>query len=271
VNIAVASQRANATLPRRGHNARRTLSLIPGVEMTEHPPTPEPAAAEARRSFGEHLDEIRADVIKLAGFTSEAIGACTQGLLDADLAGAERVVADDVRIDDLKESLEHRVYEIFATQQPMAGDLRTLLAVLRILQEIQLTADLTVSVAKATRRLYPGTLPPKVRGLIERMGAQAAVQLNLAVDSFADAEVATASALPDMDDVMDDLQKELFRAIFQHCGGDEAGLQQAVQLALIGRYYERMADHAVLIGAWTNFMVTGEFPTRAETHDSGAP
>lgn len=237
----------------------------------EQPPTPEPASA-ARRSFAEHLDEIRADVIKLAGFTSEAIGACTQALLDADLGGAEGVIANDGRIDDLKESLEFRVYEFLATQQPMAGDLRTLLAVLRILQEVQLTADLTVSVAKATRRLYPGTLPPKVRGLIERMGAQAAVQLNLAVDAFADEEAAIAAALPDMDDVMDDLQKELFRAIFQFCKGDEeAGLSQAVQLALIGRYYERMADHAVLIGAWTNFMITGEFPTRSDVQESTEP
>ena len=68
---------------------------------------------------------------------------------------------------------------------------------------------------------------------------------------------------------MDDLQKELFRAIFESSAADEAGIQRAVQLALIGRYYERIADHAVLIGAWTRFMVTGEFPSRAEQTDSG--
>ncbi|MEX2255707.1 MAG: PhoU domain-containing protein, partial [Acidimicrobiia bacterium] len=103
------------------------------------PPTPEPPA-ETRRTFAEHLDEIRADLIKIAGLTSEAIGACTQTLLDADLMAVERIIAQDATIDGLKESLEFRVYEMFATQQPMAGDLRTLLAVLRILQEIQLTA-----------------------------------------------------------------------------------------------------------------------------------
>lgn len=231
-------------------------------------PTPE-GPQEVRRSFAEHLDEIRADVVKLAALTAEAIGASTQSVLDADLGIVERVIADDSRIDDLKESIERRVYEMFATQQPMAGDLRTLLAVLRILQEIQLTADLTVSIAKSTRRLYPGALPPRVRGLLERMGAQASVQLNLAVDAFADSDQAIASALPDMDDVMDDLQKELFRAIFSSGSNDEAGLQQAVQLALLGRYYERVADHAVLIGAWVRFMVTGEFPTRTDQQDSG--
>jgi phosphate transport system protein len=231
-------------------------------------PTPVPEGPqEVRRSFSEELEAIRTDVITLAGLTSEAIGASTRSLLDADLMAAEGVISDDARTDTLKEATEQRVYEMFATQQPMAGDLRTLLAVLRILHEIQLTADLTVTISKATRRLYPGELPPKVRGLIERMGAQAAIQLNLAIDAFADAEVAIASALPDMDDVMDDLQKELFRAIFESSTADEAGIQRAVQLALIGRYYERIADHAVLIGAWTRFMVTGEFPSRTAQGD----
>jgi phosphate transport system protein len=68
---------------------------------------------------------------------------------------------------------------------------------------------------------------------------------------------------------MDDLQKELFRAIFETTDGSEGSIQTAVQLALVGRYYERIADHAVLVGAWTRFMVTGEFPSRAEQTDSG--
>jgi phosphate transport system protein len=241
---------------------------VPDNDDLEGRPTPA-APTETRHTFADHLEDIRADLIKIAGLTSEQIGACTQALLDADLTAVERVVAEDSMIDGLKESLEFRVYEMFATQQPMAGDLRTLLAVLRILQEIQLTADLTVTISKATRRLYPGQLQPKIRGLIEQMGAQASIQLNLAVDAFADLDVAIASALPDMDDVMDDLQKELFRAIFELSTADEAGIQRAVQLALIGRYYERIADHAVLIGAWTRFMVTGEFPSRSEFSDSG--
>jgi phosphate transport system protein len=233
-------------------------------------PTPVPEGPQVvRQSFSEELDAIRADVITLAGLTSEAIGTATRALLDADLTEAERVISADAHADALKEATEQHVYEMFATQQPMASDLRTLIAVLRILQELQLTADLAVTIAKATRRLYPGQLAPKIRGLIERMGAQATIQLNLAIDAFADLEVAIASALPDMDDVMDDLQKELFRVIFESSTADEAGIQRAVQLALLGRYYERTADHAVLIGAWTRFMVTGEFPTRAEQQDSG--
>jgi phosphate transport system protein len=226
---------------------------------------------EVRHSFAEHLAEISDDVVKITALTTEAIGISTQALLDADLSAADRVMAEDNRIDERKEAVELRVYEMFATQQPMAGDLRKLLAVLRILQEVQLTADLTVSIAKGARRLYPSQLPPKIRGLLERMGAQASVQLNLAVDAFADEDAAIAGALPDMDDVMDDLQKDLFRSIFATCSSDEAGIQQAVQLALLGRFYERIADHGVLIGAWVRFMVTGRLPSRADYSDSGTP
>jgi len=217
---------------------------------------------EVRKSYADQLEEIRADVIRLAAMVSESIGAGTQALLDSDLNLVEQLIENDRRMDELNHDIEVRSYELFATQQPMAVDLRTLLAVLRILQELQLTGDLMVTIAKAARRLYPTTLPPRIRGLLERMGSQASVQHNLAIDAFADREPNIAAALPDMDDVMDDLQREMFRTIFEALTPDEAGLHTAVELALIGRYYERVADHAVLIGKWTEFMVTGELPGR---------
>jgi phosphate transport system protein len=215
---------------------------------------------EVRKSYAEQLEEIRGDVIRLAAMVSESIGAGSQALLDSDLNLVERVIENDRHMAELNHDIERRSYELFATQQPMAIDLRTLLAVLRILQELQLTGDLMVTIAKAARRLYPTKLPPRIRGLLERMGTQASVQHNLAIDAFADREPNIAAALPDMDDVMDDLQREMFRTIFETLKPDEAGLHTAVELALIGRYYERVADHAVLIGRWTEFMVTGELP-----------
>jgi phosphate transport system protein len=223
---------------------------------------------EVRKTFDEQLTEVKADVIRMAAMVGEAIGAGTRALLDADLGVVEQVIATDDAIDHLEHDIERRTYELFARQQPMAVDLRTLLAVLRILHELELTGDLMVTVAKTARRIYPKALPPRIRGLIERMGTQASKQQHLAVDAFADSDQALASALPDMDDVMDDLQKELFRAIFDSLTPDEDGLQMAVQLALIGRYYERVADHAVGIGRWTRFVVTGELPRRERPADA---
>jgi len=142
-------------------------------------------------------------------------------------------------------------------------------AATRILHEIELTAGLMRNVARATRRIYPREFPPRIRGIIERMGAQASVQARLAIDAFADEDARVATALPDMDDVMDDLQKDLFRAIFEGFSGDadEGALQMAVQLAFVGRDYERAADHAVMIGRWVAFMVTGELPGDAQSSE----
>ncbi len=222
---------------------------------------------ETRRTFDEQVNEVRAEVVKLAVKSCEQIGAATQALLDADLTVVDEIYEAHREIKERVLQIEHRVYQLFALQQPMASDLRALLAVLRILHEIELTGGLMRNVARATRRLYPRELPPRIRGIIERMGAQASVQTHLAVDAFADGDEAIASALPDMDDVMDDLQKELFRAIFSGFSGestDEAALQMAVQLAFVGRDYERAADHAVMIGRWVEFMITGQLPGDAE-------
>ena len=227
----------------------------------ETPPEHHPEH-DVRKSFDEQLTDLKTDVIRIAAKVGESISAGTQALLDGDLTVVQEVLANDNAIDEFEHDIEMRAYGLFALQQPMAIDLRTLLAVLRILHELELTGDLMVTVAKAARRIYPAELPPRIRGLIERMGTQASRQLQVAVDAFADADRSLAAALPDMDDVMDDLQKELFRAIFSTLTPDEAGLQMAVQLALIGRYYERVADHAVGIGVWTGFIVTGELPGR---------
>jgi len=222
---------------------------------------------DSRHTFDEQLQDIRGKVVKLAVKTCEQIGAATQALLDADLALVEEIYEVRRELEEHVVQIEHTVYQLFALQQPMATDLRTMLAVLRILHEIELTAGLMRNVARATRRLYPRELPPRIRGLIERMGAQASVQMHLAVDAFADVDERIASALPDMDDVMDDLQKELFRSIFAGFAGgplDEAQLQMAVQLAFVGRDYERAADHAVMMGRWVEFMITGQLPGDVE-------
>jgi phosphate transport system protein len=131
--------------------------------------------------------------------------------------------------------------------------------VLRVIHELERIGDLMTKVAKAARRLYPNEIEPKLRGLIDRMRDQAAAQLHLAIEAFADRDVARAAALADMDDVMDELQKELFQTIFAAREPDDATLQLAVQMALVGRYYERAGDHAANVADRVQFMVTGHF------------
>jgi phosphate transport system protein len=216
---------------------------------------------EIRKAFHEELDQLTADTCRLAAMASEAIQGGTIALLDFDLGAVERLIVQDERLDELTRSIEERTYSLMARQQPMAGDLRTLVTALRVIHELERIGDLMINVAKAARRLYPRPLEPKVRGILDRMREQATEQLRLAIDAFAERDPARAAALEDMDDVMDDLQKELFRTIFSSSGhvDDEAAIQRAVQIALVGRYFERIADHAVNVGERVEFMVTGHF------------
>ena len=239
-----------ASLAIRGHNG--------GVTTT---PTPETAPIESRKTFHEHLDELRVDVIRLAALTTEQIAGGTQALLDGDLSAADAVVENDDAVDDLTHSVEDRVFLLLARQQPIATDLRFLVTVMRVGHELERSADLMVNVAKTTRRLYPHQLDPKLRGIIDQMGTQAANQTRVAIDAFADSDPHWAAALADMDDRMDELTKSLFRHILAGGGADEASVLLAVQMALVGRHYERIADHAVTIAERVGFMVTGEHPT----------
>jgi phosphate transport system protein len=216
---------------------------------------------EMRHSYHEQLDELRADVIQLGRMATDAIVAGTDALLEADLAAADAVISRDALLDDLTHSIEERACGLLARQQPMASDLRTIVAVLRTIHEIERTGDLMVNVARTTRRLYPSGLHPLVGRLVGRMGQQAATQLRIAVEAFSAEDAAQALALPDMDDVMDELQRELFRTIFAMGDNDEDSLQRAVQTALVGRYYERIADHAVNVGQRVTYMVTGHLPS----------
>ena len=223
---------------------------------------------ETRKAFHDELRDLCEDVVRLGALASEAIQAGTDAFLDADLAAAEQVVARDVQLDELMHRIEATTYLLIGLQQPMAVDLRTLVTILRVIHELERTGDLMVNVAKAARRLFPYDLDPKIRGLIHRMREQAAAQLRTAIEAFDARDPARAAALEDMDDVMDDLQKELFRVIFASHVGNESELQRAVQVALVGRYYERIADHAVNAGERVRFMVTGEF---GEPHDEPEP
>ena len=224
---------------------------------TEDPPTGDPPIEdpeEARKLFAKELQELRADVIRLAALVTEAIAGGTQALLDADLGAAERVVEKDAEIDELAYAIEDHCFVLIARQQPMATDLRTLLAVLRIGHELERSGDLMKSVVKATRQLYPHSIDPKLRGIIGRMGEQAADETRLAIDAFADTDPSRAAALFDMDD----LTKSLFRYIMTREGPvDEGRLLESIQLALVGRHYERIADHAVNVADRVVFIATG--------------
>jgi phosphate transport system protein len=214
---------------------------------------------EVRRAFSEELQRLHLDVVRLGALALEAIHRGSEALLSYDLAAADDTIADDGELDRLSDSIEERIYLDLATQAPVATDLRMMVTMLRVTHELERIGDYMVNVAKATHRLQPEPLDPQILGILDRMRSQAAAQLELAIDAFSQRDTAQVAELPAMDDVMDDLTRELFRTIFAMKADHEESIQCAVQLALVGRYFERVADHAVNVGERVDFMVTGTF------------
>jgi phosphate transport system protein len=217
-------------------------------------------ADESRKNFHHKLDELKADIVQLAAMVTESIPRATQALLDMDLQAAQRIIDHDDVIDHKSLAIEEQCLRLLALQQPMASDLRALMTAVKLNWEFERSGDLTVNICKTIRRIYGATFEPRLRGLIEQMSEQAYILTKRAVDAYALGDAALAAALDDMDDALDALQAEYVHTIIEVHDAQKLQLQTAVQLALIGRYYERIGDHAVNIGERTRYMVTGWLP-----------
>jgi phosphate transport system protein len=216
--------------------------------------------AEQRKTFHQELDEIRDEIVQLAALVSEFIPRGTELLLANDMRGALSLIEADDEIDALTLRIEEQCYHVLALQQPMASDLRSIVTAVWLTGELERSGDLMVNVAKAARRIYGANLDPRLRGLIERMSEEAARLMKLAIDAYVERNASLGAALDDIDDTLDQLHRDYIEAIFESHADHHLGLQPAVQLALIGRYYERIGDHAVNIGQRVQYMVTGWLP-----------
>ncbi len=215
---------------------------------------------EVRNKFHDELDDLRQDTVRAAAMVTEAIPRATEVLLAGDLDRAQELIEDDDELDLLSLEIEEQAFRLMALQQPMASDLRTIVAVLKLNGEIERSGDLAVNIAKASRRIYGVEFNPRCRGLIQAMSEQATMLHRHAVDSFIEGNAALAAALDDMDDRLDALNKELVQAIFEAHQEASIDLQAAVQMALVSRFYERLGDHAVNMGGMVQFAVTGWMP-----------
>lgn len=218
---------------------------------------------DIRKTFHQELDEVHQDIVRFAAMVTEVIPRGTETLLANDLEEAQRIIDGDDVFDSLSLEIEERCYQLLALQQPMAGDLRAIVTALRLTSEIERSGDLVVNIMKGCRRMYGVEFDPRLRGLIARMSEQAQRLFKLAVDAYVEHNAGLAAALDDMDDRLDLLHKDYIQAIFESHSATNIDLQAAVQLALIGRYYERIGDHAVNMGERVRYMVTGWLPEQA--------
>ena len=142
----------------------------------------------------------------------------------------------------------------------MASDLRQVVALMKMIADVERSADLVCNICKAARRIYGHELDPKLRGIISRMGEQAQQLYTAAIESFVENDAAKAAAIDDMDSYLDGLQKQFVQAIFESHAAGRIDLQVAVQLAVVARFYERIGDHAVNVGERVRFVITGWMP-----------
>ena len=212
-----------------------------------------------RDSYREQLDDILADLVQMAQVVSSAVRTSTTALLEADIHLAEQVITEDERLDAKQTEVEHRAFSLLARQAPVAGELRILVATLRMVTELERMGDLAAHVAKIARLRYPETaVPEALRQNFVRMGDVAEKMVVTAGQTLNDRNIQNAQELRARDEEMDDLRRAQFRVMLS----DDwpYGVEAAVDVALLGRYYERIADHAASMGRRIIYVVTGEFP-----------
>jgi phosphate transport system protein len=212
-----------------------------------------------RNAFHQQLDLLTEELTTMAQMVQTAVQQATTALLTADRALAELVISNDPQIDQLQKLVEEQTFDQLALQQPVASDLRILVATLRIVAELERMGDLAEHVAKVARMRYPDiAVPAELRPTFEEMGDLARRMVGMVRDNFAGRDVSAAEELMEMDDKVDALRAGLFRVMLADTWAH--GVEPAVDVALLGRYYERIADHSVSMARRVIYLVTGTYP-----------
>ena len=207
----------------------------------------------ADQSFRRELESIDRQVLGLFAVVAQCLAGATDALLGGDREGARRLVARDHQIDATHRDIEDLVLRQLGRDSPPASDLHFLLAVLRIVPELERSADLAAHIASRAMRGLTPDLTPRVRGLIESMGQVAVEMWHGATDAYAARDADARPRLDDADDELDDLHVSLTSEI----SSGKLSTPVAIELALVGRFYERLGDHAVNIARHVRYMATG--------------
>ncbi|MBF6355968.1 phosphate signaling complex protein PhoU [Nocardia higoensis] len=209
--------------------------------------------------YNEQMADLASLLGEMADLAGSAMDRATQSLLQADLALAEQVIGESDRIGELIADAEERAFALLALQAPVAGDLRQVVSAIQIVNDVNRMGVLAVHVAKVTRRRHPQpALPEEVNGYFAEMGRIAVNMGHSAREVLESRDPERAAQLNQDDEAMDDLHRHLFTLLMDREW--KHGVAAAVDITLLGRYYERFADHAVEIGRRVIFLVTGELP-----------
>jgi phosphate transport system protein len=215
-----------------------------------------------RSAFQDELDGVTQSLLDLSSLVSSAITQATHALLTADLSEAEAVIAADDRVDQIQHELDARIIDIIARQQPVASDLRALVTALRMSADLERMGDMAHHIAKITRLRHPGAaVPSELLLTIEEMGKVARLISDKVGGVINSKDIDKALEVEKDDDEMDLLHRRLFTALLEPSWPH--GIETAIDMTLIGRYYERYADHAVSVSRRIHFQVTGKYSSKS--------
>jgi phosphate transport system protein len=219
-----------------------------------------------REAYQVELGQLAEELATMCSMSGTAMELATQALLNTDLALAEQVIGDDAKIDDARAACEEHAYALLALQAPVATDLRSVLAAIHAAESLERMGDLALHVAKAARRRHPNpVLPDTVRPYFAEMGRVAVELAREAERVILNRDIEKARGLEEADDEMDDLHRHLFSVIMEKDWAH--GVSAAVDVTLLGRFYERFADHAVSVAKRVVFVVTGRMPGYTDNED----
>ena len=211
-----------------------------------------------REQFQEELDAVSATLVQMAGMVKTAMENATTALLTADLTLAEKVIADDLIIDEIQHELDARTINLIARQSPVATDLRTLVTSLRMSADLERMGDLAHHIAKSARMRYPATaVPPELALTIEEMGRVCGKIIEKTSLVLKNKDTEQALEIEKDDDEIDTLHRKIITTLLDP--NWKHGIETAIDMTLLGRYYERCADHAVSIARRVYFLVKGKY------------
>lgn len=216
-----------------------------------------------RDAFHEELDAIQATLVTMGEMVSIAMSRSTEALLKADVKLAEQVISEDEKLDTIQHDLEARAINLMARQQPVAQDLRILVTSLRMSADLERMGDLCHHIAKLARMRYPEVaVPSELLVTIGNMGTTAVKIIEKSTHVVKTQDLQAAIELETDDDEMDKLHRALFVALLDDSWSH--GIEAAIDMTLLGRYYERCADHAVSIARRVYFLVKGEYASESQ-------
>jgi phosphate transport system protein len=211
-----------------------------------------------RERFQEELDGVSATLVEMAGLVKVAMENATTALLTADLTLAEKVIAEDLIIDQIQHDLDAKTITLIAQQGPVATDLRTLVTSLRMSADLERMGDLAHHIAKSARMRYPATaVPPELSLTIEEMSRVCSKIIEKVALVVKNRDTERALEVERDDDEIDSLHRKIIQTLLDPSW--KHGVETAIDMTLLGRYYERCADHAVSIARRVYFLVTGSY------------